>query len=67
METKKLDNENDKTNSWEDCIQNIVHVWLFLGVKRCKFNVLHNPPSSQHYDKPSYYNFRCNIESKHSL
>ena len=36
----------------------------FLGVKLCKFNVLHNPSSSQHYDK-SHYSFRCIIESKH--
>ena len=36
----------------------------FLGVKICKFNVLHNPSSFQHYDRP-YYSFRCNIESKH--
>ena len=26
----------------------------YLGVKLCKFNVLHNPSSYQHYDRPSY-------------
>ena len=36
----------------------------FLGVKLCKFNVLHSPSSSQQYDRP-HYSFRCNIESKH--
>ena len=36
----------------------------FLGVKLCKFDVHHNPSSSQHYDRP-HRSFRCNIESKH--
>ena len=36
----------------------------FLDVNHCKFNVLHNPSSSQHYDRP-HYSFRCDIESKH--
>ena len=37
-----------------------------LGVKLCKFNVLHNPPSSQHYDRSQgHYSFMCNIESRH--
>ena len=36
-----------------------------LGVKLSKFNVLHNPSSSKHYDRPRY-SFRCNIESKHN-
>ena len=47
------------------CIQLIIHVWLFLDVKLCKFNVVHNPYtcSSQHYDNP-HYSFRCNIESQ---
>ena len=26
----------------------------FLGVKLCKYNVLHNPSSSQHYDRSHY-------------
>ena len=34
----------------------------FLGMKLCKFNVLHNPSGSQHYDRP-HYSLRCNIES----
>ena len=38
-------------------------VWLFLDVKLCKFNVLHNPSRFQHYDRP-HYNSKCNIKSK---
>ena len=41
-----------------------LHTIYFLGVKLCKFVVLHNPSSSQHYDG-SHYSFRCIIESKH--
>ena len=29
-----------------ECIQIIIHGYLFLCVKLCKFNVLHNPSSS---------------------
>ena len=36
----------------------------FSGVKLCKFNALHNPSSSQHYDR-YHYNLRCIIEYKH--
>ena len=60
----KLARLSDKTNSWMECIQSSIHVYLFLDVKLCKFYVLHNPSSSQHYDRP-HYSFRCNIESKH--
>ena len=38
----------------------------FQGVclKLCKFNALHNPSRSRHYNRP-HYSFRCNIKSKH--
>ena len=36
----------------------------FLGVEFCKFNVLHNPSSSQH-NYMSHYSLWCIIESKH--
>ena len=36
-----------KTNSRKEYFQIIIHVWLFLGAKLCKFNVLHNSSSSQ--------------------
>ena len=29
-----------------ECIQIIIHVYLFLDEKLCKFNILHNPSSS---------------------
>ena len=62
MGIKKSDTLSDKTKSGKVCIQIMIHVWLFF---RCKcVNVLHNPPNSQHYDRP-HYSFRCNIESKH--
>ena len=50
---------SDKTNSWKECIQIIIHVWLFLGV-----NVFHNPSSFKHYERLHTHSFMCNIESK---
>ena len=52
----------------EICEKNVLKSLLmfgyFSGVKLCKFNALHNPSSSQHYDM-SHYSFMCNIEFKH--
>ena len=43
----------------------LLHVFnYFVGVKLCKFKVLRNPCSSQHYDG-SHYSLRCNIEFEH--
>ena len=36
----------------------------FSGIKLCKFNVLHNPSGSHHYDR-SHYILRCIIEYNH--
>ena len=47
MGIKKSARLSDKTKSWKECIQSIIHVWLFLGVKLNKFNFFHNPFSSQ--------------------
>ena len=62
MGIKKSARLLEKTNSWKKCIQIIIHAWLFLGVRLCKLNILHNPSSTQHYDTP-HYSVRCNIES----
>ena len=48
----------------KECIQIIIHAWLFFSLQLYKFNVLHNPSSSQHSDRP-HYSFKCNIESQH--
>ena len=47
MGIKKSARLSDKTKSRKECIQSIIHVWLFLGVKLNKFNFFHNPFSSQ--------------------
>ena len=40
---------SDKTNSRNKCIQVIIYVWLFSGVKLCKCNVHDDPSSPQRY------------------